>query len=146
MFGPKWSVKITPKLANFISGDPIALERIPPTDGFLVGIVCLPPALASTLTDAVVMYVIGNRRQGLNLQRDWILYNISQGPAIFWLSSHKGSDNTVDSDRAHKKSTPSGARKLMTVPILCRQWHRWRVRLEDGREKEWEECTKESPS
>ena len=42
-------------------------------------------------------------------------------------------DNTVDPDRAHKKSIPSGTRKLMTLPILFRQWHRWGVRLEDGR-------------
>ena len=75
---PQCSTRITFNLANIITGGPIALEGMPPTDGFLVGIVCLPPTLASPLTDAVVMHGVGNTgNEGLNLQRDWILYNIS---------------------------------------------------------------------
>ena len=47
---------------------PIALEGMPPTDGLLVGIVCLSPALASSLRDAAVAHVLGNMEdEGLNI-------------------------------------------------------------------------------
>jgi hypothetical protein len=36
--------------------------------------------------------------------------------------------------------------KTMTCPILCKQWHRWREELKDGRKKEWEKRAKKSPS
>ena len=51
---------LTPKVANIIPGSPIALERMPPIDGLLAGIVCLSSALAGSLRSAVVAHVIGN--------------------------------------------------------------------------------------
>ena len=55
-------------MANIIPGNPIALEGMPPTDGLLTGIVCLSPALASSLRDAVVAHVVGNMvDEGLNI-------------------------------------------------------------------------------
>ena len=39
-----------------------------PTDGLLAGIVCLSPALAGSLRDAVVVHVVGNMEdEGLNI-------------------------------------------------------------------------------
>ena len=46
-------------MANIIPGSPTAFEGMP-TDGFLAGIVCLSPALAGSLKDAVVAHVVGN--------------------------------------------------------------------------------------
>ena len=41
---------------------------MPPTDGLLAGIVCLSPALADPLRDAVVAHVVGNiEDEGLNI-------------------------------------------------------------------------------
>ena len=55
-------------MANIIPGSPIALEGIPSTDGLLEGIVCLSPALAGPLRDAIVARVIGNvENEGLNI-------------------------------------------------------------------------------
>ena len=77
-FGPKPPAGLTPKVANIISGSPITLEGMPPRDGLLADIVCLSPTLAGPLTDAFVKHVVGNTGdEGLNLQRDWTLYNIS---------------------------------------------------------------------
>ena len=50
---------LTPKVANIIPGSPIALEGMPPTDGLLAGIACLPPALAGSLRGAVETHVEG---------------------------------------------------------------------------------------
>jgi len=36
--------------------------------------------------------------------------------------------------------------KMMTYPILCKQWHRWREELKDRRRKQWEKRAEESPS
>ena len=47
-------------MATITPGSPIALEGMPPTDGLLAGIVCLSPALAGSLKDAVVEHVVGN--------------------------------------------------------------------------------------
>ena len=47
-------------MANITHGSPIALEGMPPTDGLLAGIVCLSPALACSLRDAVFVPVVGN--------------------------------------------------------------------------------------
>ena len=47
-------------MANIIPGTPTALERMPPTNGLLAGIVCLSPTLAGSLRDVVVAHVIGN--------------------------------------------------------------------------------------
>ena len=61
-----------------VNSGPIALEGIPSTDGLLEGIVCLSPALAGPLRDAVVAQVVGDmEEEGLNIQRDWISYSIS---------------------------------------------------------------------
>ena len=67
-------------MANIVPGSPIALEGIPPTDGLLVGIVCLSPTLAGSLRDAVV-HVTGNMEdEGWNIQRlDIIQYFSPKG-------------------------------------------------------------------
>ena len=55
-------------MANIIPGSPIALERMPPIDGLLAGIVCLSSALAGSLRNAVVALAIGNMEdEGLSL-------------------------------------------------------------------------------
>ena len=55
-------------MANIIPGTPTALERMPPTNGLLAGIVCLSPALVGSLRVAVVTLVVGNMKdEGLNL-------------------------------------------------------------------------------
>ena len=46
-------------MANFISGSPIAFERMP-TDGLLAGIVCLSPTLVGSMGDVGVAFVVGN--------------------------------------------------------------------------------------
>ena len=56
-FGPKWPAGLTPKVVNIIPGSPVALEGMPPADELLAGIVCLSPALAGSLRDAVVALV-----------------------------------------------------------------------------------------
>ena len=54
-------------MANIIPGSPVAFEGMP-ADGFLAGIVCLAPALAGSLRDAGVAYVVGNMEdEGLNI-------------------------------------------------------------------------------
>ena len=66
-FGPKWPAGPTPKVANIIPRSPISFEGMP-TDGLLAGIVCLSPALAGPLRDAVVAHVVGNMEdEGLNI-------------------------------------------------------------------------------
>ena len=55
-------------MANIVPGRPVALEGLPPTDGFLAGTVCLSPTLAGSLRDADVAYVVGNMEdEGLNM-------------------------------------------------------------------------------
>ena len=72
-------------MANIIPGSPIASEGMP-TDGLLVGIVCLSPALAGSLRNADVAHVVGNMEdEGLNIQKDWILYSISLPRASYFL-------------------------------------------------------------
>ena len=54
-------------MANIIPGSPIAFDGMP-TDGLLAGIVCLSPALAGPLRDAVVAHVVGKMEdEGLNI-------------------------------------------------------------------------------
>ena len=54
--------------ANIIPGSPVALEGMPPADGLLTGVVCLSPALAGSLRDVLVAYVVGNMEdEGLNI-------------------------------------------------------------------------------
>ena len=55
-------------MTNIISGSPIALEWMPPTDELPAGIVHLSPALLGSLRDAVVAHVVGNiENKGLNI-------------------------------------------------------------------------------
>ena len=59
---------------------------MPPTDGFLAGIVRLSPTLAGSLRDAVVAHVVGNmENEGLNIYRDRILYSISLPRTSYFL-------------------------------------------------------------
>ena len=59
--------RLTPKVANIVPGNAIALEGLP-TDGLLAGIVCLSPALAGSRRDAVVTHVVGNMKdKNLNI-------------------------------------------------------------------------------
>ena len=65
--GPNGLQGLTPKVANIIPGSPVAFEGMP-TDGLIAGIVCLSPALAGSLRDAVVAHVVGNMEdEGLNI-------------------------------------------------------------------------------
>ena len=58
----------SPKVVNIIARSQIALERMPPTDGLLAGIVCLSPALGYSLRDAIVAHVVRNmENEGLNI-------------------------------------------------------------------------------
>ena len=55
-------------MVNIIARSQIALERMPPTDGLLAGIVCLSPALGEPLKGALIAHVVGNMEDtGLNL-------------------------------------------------------------------------------
>ena len=73
-------------MTNLVPGSPIALEGMPPTDGFLAGIVRLSPTLAGSLRDAVVAHVVGNmENEGLNIYRDRILYSISLSKASYFV-------------------------------------------------------------
>ena len=66
--GPKQPAGLTPKVANIVPGNPIALEGMPPTDGLLAGIVGLSPTLAGSMRGAVVAHVVGNiEGEALNL-------------------------------------------------------------------------------
>ena len=66
--GPKWPAGLTPKVANIILGNLIALEGMPSIDGLPAGIMCLSPALVGSLRDAVVAHVVGNMEdEGLNI-------------------------------------------------------------------------------
>ena len=53
-------------MANIIPGSPIAFDGMP-TDGLLAGIVCLSPALAGPLRDAVVAHVGNMEDEGLTI-------------------------------------------------------------------------------
>ena len=55
-------------MANIILRSPVALEGMPPIDELLTGVVCLSPALAGSLRDALVAHVVGNMEdEGLNI-------------------------------------------------------------------------------
>ena len=77
-----------------------------PTDGLLAGIVCLSPALAGPLRDAVVAHVGNMEDEGLNIWRDWILYSISLPRASYFLvvPSEDCRGNIVGLDGAQEKS------------------------------------------
>ena len=64
-------------MSNIIPGSPVVFKGMP-TDGLLAGIVCLSPALVGSLRDAVLAHVAGSMEdEGLNMERDWVLYSIS---------------------------------------------------------------------
>ena len=72
-------------MADIIPGNPIAFEGMT-TDELLAGIVCLSPALACLLRDAVFAPVVGNMEdEGLNISRFWILYSISLPKTSYFL-------------------------------------------------------------
>ena len=54
-------------MANTIPRSPTALEGMPPADGLLAGSVCLSPAVAGLLRDAVVAHVRNMEDKGLNI-------------------------------------------------------------------------------
>ena len=55
-------------MANIVPGRPVALEGLPPTDGLLADIMCLLPALVSSLRVDVFVHVVGNMEdEGLNI-------------------------------------------------------------------------------
>ena len=83
------------------------LERMPPTDGLLAGIVCLSPALEYSLKDAIVAHVVRNMEdEGLNIKSDWILYSVSLPRASYFLfvAPEDCRGNTVGPDGAQEKS------------------------------------------
>ena len=95
-------------MANIIPGSPVAFEGMP-ADGLLSGIVCLSPALAGSLRDAIVARVVETRKMKACISRGVGYYTVfpSQGPAIFWLSLQKivEATSTMCPERAQKKST-----------------------------------------
>ena len=94
-------------MTNIVPGSPIALEGMPPTDGFLAGIVCLSPDLEGSLRDAIVAHGVGNmENEGMNIYRDWILYSISLPRTSYFLvvPSEDCRSNIVGPDRAQEKS------------------------------------------
>ena len=72
-------------MANIISGRPIVLEGMPPTDGLLAGIVCLSPTLLGSLGDAVVAHVVGNMEDGYLERLDSMQHFFPKGQ-LSWLS------------------------------------------------------------
>ena len=81
-------------------------EGIPPA-GLLADIVCLSPTLAGSMRNAVAAHVVGNmEKEDLNLQRDWILYNISLPRARYFLvvPPEDCRGNIVSQYRAQEKS------------------------------------------
>ena len=102
-------------MANIIPGSPISLERMPPTDGLLPGIVCLSPTLVGPLRDAVVVHVVGNMEdEGL---RAWILYSISLPRAGCFLivPPEDCRGNIVGPDGAQEKSMKQEGRRQGTT-------------------------------
>ena len=118
-----------------------------PTDGLLAGIVCLPTCPAGPLRDAVFI-VVGNLDMKAWISRGTGYYTIFpfQGPTIFWLSCQCCRGKIVGPVRAQEKSPPFENRKLITFPMLCREWHWWREEAEDRRRKQPEDRAEESPS
>ena len=65
------------------------------------------PSLVGSLRDAVVAHVVGNMEdEGLNIQRDWILYSISLPRASYFLvvPPEDCRGNIVGLDSAQEKS------------------------------------------
>ena len=78
-----------------------------PTDGLLAGTLCLSPALVGSLRDADVTHVVGNMAdEGLTIQKEWILYNISLSRTSYFLvvPPEDCRGNIVGSDGAQEKS------------------------------------------
>ena len=104
-------------MANIIPGSPIAFEGMP-TDGLLAGIVCLSPTLGGSVRDAIVAHVVGNMEdEGLNIQKDWILYSISLPRASYFLvvPPEDCRGNIVGLDGAQEKSMKQKGRGQSTT-------------------------------
>ena len=86
--------------------------------GHLAGTVCLTPALEGSLRDAVVAHVVGNiEDEGLNIQRDLILYSISLPRASYFMAvpPEDCRGNTVGLEGAQEKSMKQEERGLGTT-------------------------------
>ena len=66
-FRPKGPAGLTPKVVNIIARSQIALERMPPTDGLLAGIVHLSPTLEGSPRNADVAHIGNMEDEGLNI-------------------------------------------------------------------------------
>ena len=78
-----------------------------PTDELLAGTVCLSPALVGSLRNADVVHVVGNMEdEGLTIQKEWILYNISLSKTSYFLvvPPEDCRGNIVGLDGAQEKS------------------------------------------
>ena len=65
--GPERPAGLIPQMANILPGNPIAFEGMP-TDGLLEAIVCLSPALAGSLRDVDIAYLVGNmEKEGVDI-------------------------------------------------------------------------------
>jgi len=75
-------------VANIIHGSPIALKGMPPTDRLLAGIVCLSPALVSSLRIPLLHMLYKTWKMKAGISREIGYYTVfpSQGQAIFWFS------------------------------------------------------------
>ena len=79
---------------------------------------CLAPALAGPLRDAGAAYVVGNMEdEGLNIQKDWILYSISLPRASYFLvvPPEDCRGNIVGLDGAQEKSMKQEGRGQSTT-------------------------------
>lgn len=79
---------------------------------------CLSPTLAGSLRDADVAHVVGNMEdEGLNIQKDWILYSISLPRASYFLvvPPEDCRGNIVGLDGAQEKSMKQKGRGQSTT-------------------------------
>ena len=105
-FGLKQPAGLTPKVENIIPRSPIALEGMPPTDGLLAGIVQPSHTLEGSLRNADVAHIGNMEDEGLNIERDWLLYSISLPRASYFLVvlPEDCRSNIVGPDRARKRA------------------------------------------
>ena len=94
------------------------------------------------------------RHQSLSFIRSWsqalwVLAGLkSQSDTTEWLNMAQSPCHVGLSPNLRKTvaSTTFRNEKMMTCPIVCKQRHRCREELKEGRKKQWEKCTEESPS
>ena len=87
-------------------------------DGLLAGIVCLSPALVGSLRDAVLAHVAGSMDdEGLNMERDWVLYSISLPRASCFLvvPPEDCTGDIVGPDGAEERSMKQEGRRQSTT-------------------------------